>query len=92
MGVFYRKGSLELLSSGNFSLCLRLPMSPPVCRGTYPSSHGDLGRVPSPQTGRRFHFYNTHFAHRSSDAAARAESARVLMDRLKRLPATPISF
>jgi endonuclease/exonuclease/phosphatase family metal-dependent hydrolase len=38
------------------------------------------------KSGRRFHFYNTHFAHRGSDNLARVESARVLAERLKRLP------
>jgi endonuclease/exonuclease/phosphatase family metal-dependent hydrolase len=37
-------------------------------------------------SGRSFHFYNTHFAHRGADAEARVQSARVLAERLRALP------
>lgn len=88
MGVFYRKESVELLSSGNFWL------------STAPDEPGSMswnvtlprmvtwGEFRDRRTGRRFFFYNTHFAHRGVDAEARVESARVLADRLRKIPAS----
>jgi endonuclease/exonuclease/phosphatase family metal-dependent hydrolase len=37
--------------------------------------------------GKRFYFYNTHFAHRQQDAEARLRSARLIAERIGKLPA-----
>ena len=87
MGVFYRKDSLELLSSGNFWLSTTPDVPASMSWDVSLPRMVTWGEFRHRKTGRRFHFYNTHFAHRPSDAVARAESARVLIDRLKRLPA-----
>lgn len=86
MGVFYRKQTLELLDSGNFWL------------STTPEQPGSMswdvtlprmvtwGEFRDKRTKERFYFYNTHFAHRREDAQARVESAKVLAERLRKLP------
>jgi endonuclease/exonuclease/phosphatase family metal-dependent hydrolase len=86
MGVFYRKERLELLKSGNFWLSEK-PDEP----GSM-SWNVTLPRMVTwavfkdKETGRSFHFYNTHFPHRREDREARVQSARVLQQRLQALP------
>jgi endonuclease/exonuclease/phosphatase family metal-dependent hydrolase len=87
MGVFYRKQRLDLLNSGNFWL------------STTPEQPGSMswdvslprmvtwGEFRDKRTQKRFYFYNTHFAHRREDTQARVESAKVLAQRLRKLPA-----
>lgn len=86
MGVFYRKNALELLSSGNFWLSTTPDVPGSMSWDVTLPRMVTWGEFRHRKTGRRFHFYNTHFAHRPADAIARVESARVLVDRIKRLP------
>jgi endonuclease/exonuclease/phosphatase family metal-dependent hydrolase len=86
MGVFYRKDALELLSSGNFWLSTTPDVPGSMSWDVSLPRMVTWGEFRHRKTGRRFHFYNTHFAHRGTDGAARVESARVLADRIKRLP------
>lgn len=85
MGVFYKKGRLELLDSGNFWLS-----ETPDKRGSM-SWNINLPRMVTwgefrdRRTDRRFRFYNTHFPHRDEDEQARTECARVLVSRIRAL-------
>jgi endonuclease/exonuclease/phosphatase family metal-dependent hydrolase len=87
MGVFYRKNSLELLQSGNFWLS-----ETPDVPG---STSWDMtlprmvtwGEFRDKRSGKKFYFYNTHFAHRREDDPARVQAAKLLADRLRKLPA-----
>jgi endonuclease/exonuclease/phosphatase family metal-dependent hydrolase len=38
------------------------------------------------RSGCRFHFFNTHFAHRREDSEARLESAQIIAERIRKLP------
>ena len=87
MGVFYRKETLELLNSGNFWLSTTPEVPGSMSWDVTLPRMVTWGEFRHRKTNRRFYFYNTHFAHRREDAAARTESAKVLAERLQKLPA-----
>ena len=86
MGVFYRKECLKPVKTGNFWL------------SETPDQPGSMSwNVTLPRmvtwalfedlrSGRRFHYFNTHFPHRREDAEARTQCARVIAERLRTLP------
>jgi endonuclease/exonuclease/phosphatase family metal-dependent hydrolase len=84
MGVFYKKDRLKLVDSGNFWL------------SETPDTPGSMSwdvTLPRMVTwglfelaGKRFYYYNTHFAHRQQDAEARLRSAQLIADRIAKLP------
>jgi endonuclease/exonuclease/phosphatase family metal-dependent hydrolase len=86
MGVFYKKDKLRLLESGNFwlsetpdkpgSMSWNVSLPRMVTWGLFELKVG----------GRRFYLFNTHFPHRREDAEARLNCAKVLMERISRLP------
>lgn len=85
MGVFYRKDRLKLIDSGNFWLS-----ETPEAPGSM-SWNASLPRMVTwglfeTASGRRFYFYNTHFAHRREDGEARLNSARLIAERTGKLP------
>jgi endonuclease/exonuclease/phosphatase family metal-dependent hydrolase len=86
MGVFYKKEKLRAVESGNFWLS-----ETPEVPGSV-SWDMSLPRMVTwalferLDTRTRFYFYNTHFAHRPQDDAARLESARLIAERLRALP------
>lgn len=86
MGVFYRRSKLRVIESGNFWLS-----ETPEIAG----SRGWDATLPRMVTwalfeikasGTRFYFYNTHFHHTAEGAPARLNSAKLIADRLGRLP------
>ncbi|MEZ5363558.1 MAG: endonuclease/exonuclease/phosphatase family protein [Bryobacterales bacterium] len=87
MGVFYKRGKLFPLESGNFWLS-----ETPSVAGSM-SWDVSLPRMVTwarfrEASGREFWLYNTHFPHRQEDAAARFECAKVIAaDIAKRVPA-----
>jgi endonuclease/exonuclease/phosphatase family metal-dependent hydrolase len=86
MGVFYKKARLRLAESGNFwlsenpdtpgSMSWDVSLPRMVTWGLFETATGR----------RRFYLYNTHFPHRGQDAQARLNCARVITDRIGRLP------
>lgn len=83
MGVFYKKGKLRLVESGQFWLS-----ETPDVPGS--ESWGvTLPRMVTwglfDQAGKQFYFLNTHFAHRREDEEARKKSAGVIAERVARL-------
>lgn len=86
MGVFYKKDKFRLVDSGNFwlsetpeqpgSMSWNVSLPRMVTWGLFEVKAG----------GRRFFLYNTHFPHRREDDEARAQCARVLIDKINRLP------
>jgi endonuclease/exonuclease/phosphatase family metal-dependent hydrolase len=86
MGVFYKKEKLRVVESGNFWLS-EAPKTP----GSI-SWDMSLPRMVTwalfqrLDSGARFYFYNTHFAHRREDGRARLESAKLIAQRLRALP------
>ena len=91
MGVFYKPAKLRLVESGNFWLS----ESPEV-----PGSMSWNVSLPRMVTWglfeirpgvRRFYLHNTHFPHRREDEQARLNCARLIAERLRKLPQrTPV--
>lgn len=86
MGVFYRKDRLELLDSGNYWLS-----ETPETAGSS-SWNMSLPRMVTwgvfkdKKSGRTFRFLNTHFPHRREDEDARTRCARLIAERVAKLP------
>lgn len=86
MGVFYKPAVLRLMESGNFWLS-ETPETPASM-----SWNVSLPRMVTwglfevKATGKRFYFFNTHFPHRPQDDEARVECARVIRQRIAKLP------
>jgi endonuclease/exonuclease/phosphatase family metal-dependent hydrolase len=86
MGVFYRKEKLRLVESGNFWLS-ETPEAPgSIAWDMSLPRMVTWGLFEIRASARRFYFYNTHFAHRRQDDEARLRSARLIDERLARLP------
>ncbi|MDC8637226.1 endonuclease/exonuclease/phosphatase family protein [Xanthomonas hortorum] len=87
MGVFYDSRVLTVVESGDFWLS-----ETPEIPGSN-SWNTDLPRMATwalferRSDKRRFYLFNTHFAHRDQDEAAREHSARVILSRIATLPA-----
>jgi endonuclease/exonuclease/phosphatase family metal-dependent hydrolase len=87
MGVFYLKNRLRVVESGDFWLSIT-PEKP----GSI-SWNMTLPRMVTWAvfevigTGKRFRYFNTHFAHRREDEAARLKSAQLIACRLELLDA-----
>lgn len=87
MGVFYKKAKLRVVESGNYWLS----ETPEVAGSS--SWEMSLPRMvtwavlESRATKKRFYFANTHFPHRGQqDAKARLECAKVIVERLGKVP------
>lgn len=86
MGVFYKKDRLRLVESGNFWLS-ETPETPgSISWNMSLPRMVTWGLFEMAGAGRRFYFYNTHFAHRPQDEAARQASARLIAARIAKLP------
>ncbi len=87
MGVFYRKDRLRVVESGDFWLSVT-PEKP----GSI-SWNMSLPRMATwavfeiAGSGKRFRYFNTHFAHRREDERARLNSAKLLACRIELLDA-----
>lgn len=86
MGVFYRKDALELLDSGNFWLSETPDQPGSISWNMSLPRMVTWGEFRDKRTKRRFFYYNTHFAHRREDNQARVESAKLLAERLRKMP------
>jgi endonuclease/exonuclease/phosphatase family metal-dependent hydrolase len=86
MGVFYKKDRLKLLDSGDFWLS-ETPETPGSMSWDVTLPRMVTWGLFETAAGRRFYFYNTHFAHRRQDEEARLNSARVIAGRIAKLPA-----
>lgn len=86
MGVFYKPGVLRLVDSGNFWLS-ETPETPGSMSWdvTLPRMV-TWGLFEVKASRKKFYFYNTHFAHRGQDNAARVQSAKVIQARIAKLP------
>ena len=87
MGVFYKKDRLELLESGNFWLSEKSEEPGSMSWNVTLPRMVTWGRFRDRSNGRQFHYFNTHFPHRREDAEARVQCARVIAERLRKLPA-----
>lgn len=86
MGVFYQKARLRLIESGNFWLSETPEVAGSSAWNMSLPRMVTWGLFEVAQSKRRFYFYNTHFAHRREDEEARLKSARLIAERIARLP------
>lgn len=85
MGVFYKKDRLKVVESGNFWLSEN-PERPGSISWNMSLPRMVTWALLETGDGKRFYFYNTHFAHRREDEPARLHSARLIRERIARLP------
>jgi len=86
MGVFYRKDRLELIQSGDFWLSETPEVAGSMSWGVGLPRMVTWGLFAMKPGERRFYLFNTHFAHRREDEEARVRSARVIAERIRKLP------
>jgi endonuclease/exonuclease/phosphatase family metal-dependent hydrolase len=86
MGVFYKKSGLRLVSSGNFWLSETPDVPGSMSWDVTLPRMVTWGLFERSGSGERFYLYNTHFPHRTEDAAARVRCAQVIVDRIRQLP------
>jgi endonuclease/exonuclease/phosphatase family metal-dependent hydrolase len=82
MGVFYRRDRLKLLDSGNFWLSETPEQPGSIAWNMSLPRMVTWGYFEDISNGRRFRYYNTHFAHRAEDTDARNRSAKLITDRI----------
>jgi endonuclease/exonuclease/phosphatase family metal-dependent hydrolase len=87
MGVFYRRDALRLVESGDFWLSDTPEVVGSISWGNLYPRMVTWGLFESRRDGRRFHLFNTHFPYRDEDDAARLRCARLLLERIRALPA-----
>ena len=88
MGVFYRKDRLKVIDSGNYWLS-ETPDQPGSSAWNMSLPRMvTWAEFEDVKNGKRFHYVNTHFAHRKEDEDARTRSARLIAERLRKLPAS----
>jgi endonuclease/exonuclease/phosphatase family metal-dependent hydrolase len=86
MGVFYKPDVLRLVESGNFWLSETPEKAGSMSWNVTLPRMVTWGLFEVKKSGKRFYFYNTHFPHRGQDAQARVESAKVIQQRIAKLP------
>jgi endonuclease/exonuclease/phosphatase family metal-dependent hydrolase len=82
MGVFYRKDKLQLVEHGQFWLSETPDVVGSQSWGMSLPRMVTWGLFALRDGGRRFYFFNTHFAHRREDEEARRNSATVIAARM----------
>ncbi|MCY4597568.1 MAG: endonuclease/exonuclease/phosphatase family protein [Bryobacterales bacterium] len=83
MGVFYKRDELFVVESGNFWLSEDPDKAGSMSWGVSLPRMVTWARFRDLE-GEEFYLYNTHFAHRRQDAAARLNSARVIVEDIRR--------
>lgn len=86
MGVFYKKDRLKLIESGNFWLSETPEEAGSIAWDMSLPRMVTWGLFEVRDSGRRFYYYNTHLAHRREDEQARLNSARLILERMAKLP------
>jgi endonuclease/exonuclease/phosphatase family metal-dependent hydrolase len=86
MGVFYKPETLRLLQSGNFWLSETPETAGSMSWNVTLPRMVTWGLFEIKRSGKRFYFYNTHFPHRGQDAEARVQCAKVIQQRIAKLP------
>jgi endonuclease/exonuclease/phosphatase family metal-dependent hydrolase len=86
MGVFYKRGKLRVIDAGNFWLSETPEVAGSQAWGASLPRMVTWALFEIRATGKRFYFYNTHFHHTANGNEARRNSARLIADRISRLP------
>ncbi|MCW4463256.1 endonuclease/exonuclease/phosphatase family protein [Sphingomonas sp. BT-65] len=86
MGVFYRRDRLKLIEMGNFWLSETPEVPGSNSWGESLPRMATFGLFETIPGGKRFWFFNTHFAHRAEDESARTKAAELIAARIAKLP------
>lgn len=87
MGIFYKKERFQLLEMGQFWLSKTPDVPGSMDWDVTLPRLATWVRLLDKRTAKPLYFVDTHFAHRREDAAARAESSKVIAAFLAKLPA-----
>ncbi len=87
MGVFYKRNKLRVIESGNFWLSDTPEVAGSQAWGANLPRMVTWALFEVKESGKRFYFYNTHFHHTQQANAARVNSAKLIVDRIAKLPA-----
>jgi endonuclease/exonuclease/phosphatase family metal-dependent hydrolase len=87
MGVFYRPDRLRVIASGDFWLSDTPDVAGSITWNNVLPRMVTWARFERIADGARFTLYNTHLPYREQDEAARERSARLIFERLAKLPA-----
>jgi endonuclease/exonuclease/phosphatase family metal-dependent hydrolase len=82
MGVFYRKDRLRVVESGDFWLSVTPEKPGSISWNMSLPRMVTWAQFEVAGTGKKFWYFNTHFAHRDVDEAARLKSAALLACRI----------
>lgn len=86
MGIFYKRSKLRLIEAGNFWLSETPEVAGSQAWGATLPRMVTWGLFELRDSGKRFYHYNTHFQHTAQGSEARVNSARLIADRIGRLP------
>jgi endonuclease/exonuclease/phosphatase family metal-dependent hydrolase len=86
MGVFYKRSKLRVIECGNFWLSETPEVPGSQAWGANLPRMVTWALFEIRESGKRFYFYNTHFHHTADANQARVNSAKLIMDRIGKLP------
>lgn len=86
MGVFYKRSKLRVIEAGNFWLSETPEVAGSQAWGATLPRMVTWALFEIKASGKRFYFYNTHFQHTPEGAQARVNSAKLIADRIGKLP------
>jgi len=87
MGVFYKRSKLRVIESGNFWLSETPEVAGSQAWGATLPRMVTWALFEVRASGKRFYLYNTHFQHTAQGNEARVNSAKLVAERIGRLPA-----
>lgn len=87
MGIFYKRTKLRVIESGNFWLSETPEVAGSQAWGATLPRMVTWALFEVRESGTRFYFYNTHFHHTAQANEARVNSAKLVAQRIAKLPA-----
>lgn len=88
MGVFYKRSKLRAIELGNFWLSDTPEVAGSQAWGANLPRMVTWALFEVRESGKRFYFFDTHFHHTRDANQARVNSARLIAERIAKLPAT----
>jgi len=86
MGVFYKRSKLRLIEAGNFWLSETPEVAGSQAWGATLPRMVTWGLFEIRASGKRFYHFNTHFQHTAQGEQARVNSAKLIAERIGKLP------
>jgi len=86
MGIFYKRSKLRLIEAGNFWLSDTPEVAGSQAWGATLPRMVTWGLFEIRASGKRFYHFNTHFQHTAQGEQARVNSAKLIAERIAKLP------